>query len=101
RPDRTTQRRREAEQRQKLASLRKPLQTQLDKVEREMDELRRRLHALDALIADPDLYSDARRVERQQVLAEHGELAKRLDVLEEEWLQVQTSLDELAASSGN
>ncbi|MPT39374.1 MAG: AraC family transcriptional regulator, partial [Achromobacter sp.] len=31
-----------------------------------------KLQALDAVIADPDLYSDARRAERQKVMAEHG-----------------------------
>ncbi len=93
--DRKAQRRQEAEQRQKLAALRKPLQARLSKVESEMDKLRARLQALDALIADADLYSDARRAERQQVMAEHGELGKRLNTLEESWLEIQTSLEDI------
>ncbi|MBO9355254.1 ATP-binding cassette domain-containing protein [Bordetella petrii] len=99
--DRKTQRRLEAEQRQKLAALRKPLQARLGKVETEMDVLRTRLQALDALIADADLYSDARRAERQQVMAEHGDLAKRMAALEETWLELQTSLDELEMPAGS
>ncbi len=94
-PDRKAQRRQEAEQRQKLATLRKPLQGRLDKVEAEMETLRQRLQALDTLIADADLYSDARRNERQQVMAEHGELGKRMAQLEEDWLEIQTSLEAL------
>jgi len=93
--DRKTQRRLDAEQRQKLAALRKPLQTKLTKVESEMDKLRVRLQALDALIADADLYSDARRTERQQVMAEHGELGKRMENLEEQWLEIQTELEDI------
>ena len=94
-PDRKAQRRQEAEQRQKLAALRKPLQGRLNKVEAEMETLRQRLQALDTLIADADLYSDARRNERQQVMAEHGELGKRMGQLEEDWLEIQTSLEAL------
>ncbi|WP_171962463.1 ABC-F family ATP-binding cassette domain-containing protein [Bordetella trematum] len=94
-PDRKAQRRQEAEQRQKLATLRKPLQGRLNKVEAEMETLRQRLQALDTLIADADLYSDARRNERQQVMAEHGELGKRMAQLEEDWLEIQTSLEAL------
>ncbi|AUL46855.1 ABC transporter [Bordetella trematum] len=94
-PDRKAQRRQEAEQRQKLATLRKPLQSRLNKVEAEMETLRQRLQALDTLIADADLYSDARRNERRQVMAEHGELGKRMAQLEEDWLEIQTSLEAL------
>ncbi|AZY52196.1 ATP-binding cassette domain-containing protein [Bordetella avium] len=98
-PDRKAQRRQEAEQRQRLATLRKPLQARLSKVESEMEKLRVRLQTLDALIADADLYSDARRTERQQVMAEHGELGKRMGTLEEEWLEIQTSLEEIDPGS--
>lgn len=99
--DRKAQRRQEAEQRQKLAALRKPLQARLGKVESEMDKLRARLQALDALVADAELYSDARRAERQQVMAEHGELGKRLNTLEEEWLEIQTSLEDIEHGAGS
>jgi len=98
--DRKAQRRAEAEQRQRLAALRKPLESRLSKVEAEMEKLRGRLQALDAVIADPDLYSDARRAERQQVMAEHGEHGKRMEALEEQWLELQGSLEEIEQSEG-
>ncbi|MNR49081.1 putative ABC transporter ATP-binding protein [compost metagenome] len=60
-----------------------------------MEKLRAKLHALDTVIADPDLYSDARRTERQKVMAEHGEHGKRMDELEEQWLELQGSLEEI------
>ncbi|PQZ68042.1 ABC transporter [Achromobacter sp. MYb9] len=96
--DRKAQRRADAEQRQRLSALRKPLESRLAKVESEMEKLRTKLHALDAVIADPDLYSDARRVERQKVMAEHGEHGKRIDELEEQWLEIQGSLEEIDQS---
>jgi len=91
--DRKTQRRLEAELRQQRASKRKPLERQLSKVEEEMATAEQRLVDLERLVADPDLYSDARRDERQRVLNEHGELRKRHMALEEKWLELQESLE--------
>ena len=96
--DRKAQRRAEAEQRQRLSALRKPLESKLAKVESEMEKLRSKLAALDAVIADPDLYSDARRAERQKVMADHGEHGKRMGELEEQWLELQGSLEEIDQS---
>ncbi len=97
--DRKAQRRADAELRQRLSVLRKPLETKLVRVETEMEKLRVKLHALDAVIADPDLYSDDRRAERQKVMAEHGEFGKRMGELEEQWLELQGSLEEIDQST--
>lgn len=94
--DRKQQKREEAEQRQRLAILRKPIDTKLAKVEKELEQVQSKTTALDALIADPDLYSEARRQERVKSLAEHGELTKRAEQLEEQWLALQTELEALA-----
>jgi ATP-binding cassette subfamily F protein 3 len=98
--DRKQQRRLEAEQRQRLATARKPLEARLAKIDAEIDKVRARLNSLDVLIADTDLYSDARRSERQQVMSEHGELGKRMSELEEQWLTLQEEIEvaEKAAS---
>jgi len=90
-PNRKAQRRRDAEERQRLAVQRKPLARQLAQIEAHIDTLRARLQTLDATIADA-------RTERQQVLAEHGECAKRMLVLEDEWLGVQEALEKIAAA---
>jgi len=97
--DRKQQRRLEAQERQRLAALRRPLEQRLTEVETELDQARARMQALDAVIADPALYSDARRSERQAVMAEQGELAKRVNEMEEIWLDVQESLESLSSSS--
>jgi len=93
--NRKTQRRQDAEQRQRLAAQRKPLERQRAQLDADMERLRTRLQTLDAAIADPDLYTDARRTERQQVLAEHGECSKRMQALEEAWLGVEEALETL------
>ncbi|OVZ60930.1 ABC transporter [Pigmentiphaga sp. NML030171] len=95
--DRKTQRRLEAESRQRLSTLRKPLETRLRKLEEDMQKLEARKRELDQLIADPGLYEDARRDECRRVLAEHGDLQKRLGEIEEAWLGVQEELDAIQA----
>ncbi len=95
--DRKVQRRLEAEARQRVAAERKPLEKQLARVEAEMARLEARRDELDAKVADPTLYDDARRDERITVLAEHGEVQKRLGDIELEWLELQESLEALQA----
>lgn len=94
--DRKTQRRLEAEQRQRLSVVRKPLEKKLAGVETRMENASARLQELDALIADPDLYTDARRSERLKILEEHGELSKTHAELEEQWLNLHEELEGLS-----
>ena len=94
--DRKQQRRLQAEARQRQAALRKPLEARLARIETDMGKDRVRLSELDALIADAGLYTDERRAERQQVMAEHGELSKRVSELEDQWLEVQEALEGIA-----
>ncbi|MCK9513181.1 MAG: ATP-binding cassette domain-containing protein [Pigmentiphaga sp.] len=95
--DRKAQRRLEAENRQRLSAQRKPLERKLAKVEHDMAACSARQAELDASIADPGLYDDERREERLAVLAEHGEISKRLRDLEDDWLELQEALEQLAA----
>jgi len=96
--DRRTQRKVEAELRQQRAVKRKPLESRLKKVETDMEAAARRMAELDGVIADPDLYSDARRDERLSVLSEHGELTRKHAELEEAWLELQEELEEIDKS---
>jgi len=93
--DRKTQRRLEAEERQRLSKLRKPIEASISKIENEMAKIRARLDVLDERIADPEFYSDAYRDERPALLAEHGEQGKRMHELEERWLELQEELESL------
>ncbi|HRL23019.1 MAG TPA: ATP-binding cassette domain-containing protein [Alcaligenes sp.] len=93
--DRKAQRRQEAEQRQRQAQQRKPLEARLKKVEAAMDKAGARLQELDALMQDPDFYSDAYKEQRPALMAEHGELGKERDTLEEEWLELQEAIEHI------
>ncbi|GAA4338782.1 ATP-binding cassette domain-containing protein [Pigmentiphaga soli] len=94
--DRKAQKRLEAEQRQRMSALRKPLETQLRQIEQAMAALEARKQALDADIADPALYDDARKEDCRRVLAEHGDVLKQLGEHEERWLALQEELEGLA-----
>lgn len=52
-----------------------------------------RLKDIDAQIADPDFYTDAHKETRPALLAEHGELSKAHQALEDDWLQVQEAIE--------
>ena len=94
--DRKTQKRLDAEERQRLAALRKPLEKRLAQIEAAMEKTRLRLAELDALIADPGFYADeSRRAQRKQVMTEHGELSKHAGELDEQWLALQEELEAL------
>lgn len=95
--DRKQQKREEAQERQRTALLRKPIEAKLVKIEKELESAQRKLNALDTLIADADLYSDSRRQERLQTLAQHGELTKKHGELEEVWLELQGELESISA----
>lgn len=94
--DRKQQKREEAQERQRTAVLRKPIEAKLLKIEKELEIIQSKLKLLDALIADADLYSDARRQERVQTLSQHGELTKKHGELEETWLTLQSELESIA-----
>lgn len=96
--DRRTQRRQEAETRQRLAQLRKPLDKQLNKIEAQMEKAGERLQELDQLMQDPNFYTDQYKDERPQLLAEHGELSKQHSDLEEQWLALQEQIEALTQS---
>lgn len=94
--DRKLQKREEAQLRQRTATLRKPIETKLLKIEKELERTQTEINALDALIADADLYTEARRQERVKTLAQHGELTKQHGQLEETWLELQSELEAIS-----
>lgn len=93
--DRRTQRRLEAEARQKVAVLRKPLERRVQQLEKSMEQHKIRLSELDQLMSDPDFYSDQYKDQRPTLLAEHGELSKKRDVAEEQWLELQEEIESI------
>ncbi|UYG07877.1 ABC-F family ATP-binding cassette domain-containing protein [Halomonas sp. M4R1S46] len=94
REDRKAARRAAAELREKL----RPLKRDRDRAEREMETVQQALAGVEASLAEAELYTDeARKDELTARLAEQGELAARLEALEQEWLAAEEALERLAA----
>ncbi|MFN7780972.1 MAG: ATP-binding cassette domain-containing protein, partial [Betaproteobacteria bacterium] len=94
---RRDERRREAQERQRLAQARKPLQNRLTKLETELATVSTTLRELDAKLASPDFYHSGDPAEVASTLKERGELARRVEELETQWLQIQEQLEAVAA----
>ena len=93
---RREQRKLEAEQRQRLASARKPLQTRLSKIEPEMAAISTQLRELDARLADSDFYHSGDADTVAATIRQRADLARKLETLEEQWLDLQTQLEQIA-----
>ncbi|NVK01483.1 MAG: ATP-binding cassette domain-containing protein [Oceanospirillaceae bacterium] len=91
--DRKEQKRLEAERRAKL----RPLKQQVEKLEKLVDSTSEKLGAIETQLADPDIYSDARKAELKQLLAQQAELSKVLALAEEEWMESQEALEIIEA----
>jgi len=86
---RKDERRNRAEQRQSL----QPLRNRVKKLEAELDILHSKKSALDAQLADPDLY-DGTRVDKQKMLGmESAQLTQKIDAIESQWLEAGEELE--------
>ncbi|KJH68067.1 ATP-binding cassette domain-containing protein [Chromobacterium violaceum] len=94
--NRKEQKRQEAEARQQLAKQRKPLQTRLSKLEQEMNKLSDEKAELEAFMSSSEAYDDANRQKLADSVKRQGEVASRLEIVEEEWMEVQEQLEALA-----
>ena len=92
--DRKEQKRLEAARRAKL----RPLKQQVEKLEELVDSISTKLEQIENQLADPDIYSDERKVELKELLAQQAELSSRLNQAENDWMECQEALDELEAS---
>ncbi|MCD0491852.1 ATP-binding cassette domain-containing protein [Chromobacterium violaceum] len=94
--NRKEQKRQEAEARQQLAKQRKPLQTRLSKLEQEMNKLSDEKAELEAFMSSSEAYDDTNRQKLADSVKRQGEVASRLEIVEEEWMEVQEQLEALA-----
>ncbi len=94
--DRKELRKQEAAERQRLANARKPLQQQLTKVEKELAQVSSELRELDARLADPDFYHSGDADEVARLIRRRGELAPKVEQLEERWLALSSELESIA-----
>ena len=89
------QRREEAEARAALNKRLKPLKDRLKKVEAELERKRARYDELMELMASEELYADQARF--NDALGEYNGLKQAIPVLEDEWLELSTNIEEETA----
>lgn len=89
------QRRAEAEARAALNKRLKKTRDRLNKVDRDLEKKRARYQELMELMASEELYADQERF--NAALAEYNGLKKAIPALEDEWLELSTTIEEETA----
>jgi ATP-binding cassette subfamily F protein 3 len=89
--NRKEERRRKAAERERL----KPLTRRVDRLTAEIDRLQARRAELAEALADSGVYDPDRADELKGLLADDGELKRRIDELEAEWLAAEEALEAL------
>ena len=91
--DRRGQKRREAEERQRLSAARKPLEMRLKRLDESIAKLAAQKTAMDKLLADPGLYGDEKKDTLKAAILDQAYVARELAQLEAEWLALHEQLD--------
>jgi ATP-binding cassette subfamily F protein 3 len=80
-------------ERQARITERRPLLKELEQVERNMAQMQADKKICDERLNDPELYNAADKTELQQLLKTQAELAGKLEVAEERWLELHEQLE--------
>ena len=88
------QRRAEAEERNRRNRALKAERDRLREVEAALEPAQARLAELETLMADQELYNDAKRFD--ECMTEYAVLSKKVPALEQEWLELTEKLEEAA-----
>ncbi|MDL2354233.1 MAG: ATP-binding cassette domain-containing protein [Pseudomonadota bacterium] len=91
------QKRAEAEQRQKVATLKKPIENKIKRLEEQIAKRNAQKAEVDAKLAEPTAYDAANKAKLKLLLADQSFFGKDLAQLEAEWLALQEQLEGLAA----
>lgn len=93
--DKKALRQQKAAERERL----KPLLRKLKRLEDDLEKTQARMKAIESELADAGLYQDDQKEQLQKRLKEQGELAARLEDLEQDWLVLSEELEEAEAST--
>ncbi|MBS0396270.1 MAG: ABC transporter ATP-binding protein, partial [Proteobacteria bacterium] len=88
--------RREAEQRQRLA----PLRAAIERAEAALAALGAELAAVEARLGEPELHVPGRRAELLELLERQGALRRRVGEAEESWLAASETLETAQREAG-
>jgi ATP-binding cassette, subfamily F, member 3 len=95
--DKRDQKRQEAEQRQRLATLKKPIEAKIKRLEEQIAKRHEQKAAVDAQLAEPTIYEAANKSKLKTLMNDQAFYGKDLAQLEEEWLEQQEQLEQIAA----
>jgi ATP-binding cassette subfamily F protein 3 len=95
--DRRGQKRKEAEERQRQSDARKPIESRIKRLEEQMAKLNAQKSAIDARLADPQIYGEANKEALKALILDQAYVARELALLEAEWLEQQERLEALPA----
>ena len=90
------QKRQQAEDRQRLATLRKPLEQKIKRLDDQMAKRSAQKADVDAALGESSIYDAANKAKLKQLLADQSFFTKDLGQLEAEWLELQEQLEALA-----
>jgi ATP-binding cassette subfamily F protein 3 len=89
------QKRKEAEDRQRLATLRKPIEQKVKRLDDQIAKRSAQKAEVDGRLADATIYEPANKAKLKQALADQSFFTKDLGELEAQWLQLQEELEAL------
>ena len=93
--DKKEQKRQDAEQRQRVATLRKPIDNKIKNLETQIAKRNEQKALVDAQLAEPSIYDAANKARLKTLMADQAYYTKDLAQLEGEWLGLQEQLEAL------
>lgn len=91
-PNRKSERRSEAEERQRIAQQRKPLLRELADIEGQLEALTNERQPLEAWLASPQAYQLDNKIRLPESIKRQGEIAQMIAELEARWIELQDKL---------
>ena len=91
--DNKEQRRKETEDKQKLAAQRKPIENQIKRLEEQLAKLNAKKQTLATQLEDSNIYHDANKDKLKALLLDQAYLVKELGQIEADWLEQQEFLE--------
>ena len=89
------QKRKDAEERQRLSAERKPIEQKIKRLDEQIAKRTAQKTQVDAQLADQSIYDAANKAKLKELLADQAHCAKELGEMEEQWLALSEQLEAL------
>jgi ATP-binding cassette subfamily F protein 3 len=91
--DEKERKRRDAEERQRIAALRKPIETRIKRLEEQMAKLNQKKADYSKQLEESGIYDDGNKEKLKNLLLDQAYVVKELESLEADWLEQQEFLE--------